>query len=81
MDPKTDKQIIEEQAAEIAALKKQLADAHSGLSGIPEELHALVKEKRAAGLDFKTAVEAARNQLAWDKEQEKAEKKAKKKTD
>lgn len=80
MDPKTDNQIIEEQAAEIAALKKQLADANSGLGGIPEELREMVREKRAAGLDLKSALESARNQLAWDKEQEKAEKK-KKKTD
>lgn len=75
---KNDKQIIEEQAAEIATLKKQLAEAKADQGGIPEELRELVREKRAAGLDTKTAIEAARNQLAWDKEQEKAEKKKKK---
>lgn len=61
---------IEELSAENAALKAQMGE------GIPKEIAALVKEKRAAGLDIPTAIQAAKNQVAWDKQQAEEKKKA-----
>jgi hypothetical protein len=69
-----DKETIAELEAENAALKQALADAESGMVGIPREIRALVIEKRAAGLDLSTAVKAAKAQVAWDAEQKAAEK-------
>lgn len=63
---------IEKLNAEVRALRAAQGE------DIPEELAALVKEKRAAGLDLKTALEAARNQIAHDKALAAEAKKAKK---
>lgn len=77
MADKTDKEIIAELEAEVASLKRELEDTRSGLGGIPTELRALVKEKRAAGLDLKSALESAKAQLHWDGVQKKEAEKAK----
>ena len=85
MDPKTDKQIVDEQAAKIDQLEKDLAalkEENRQLMGAAAEyspgLKKLIAEKRRAGLDLATATQAAKNQLAWDKQQAEEAKAAKK---
>lgn len=65
--------INEKAGAEIEKLRTEITELRrQDNGGLPKELEELVKEKMAAGLPRATALESARNQIAWDKEQKKA---------
>lgn len=68
------RETVERAGAEINRLQAEVNQLRRQ-DGVPQELEELVKEKLAAGLPREQAIEVARAQIAWDREQEKAAKK------
>lgn len=67
----TDEEIAALKAENEALKEENEALKEANFFGVPKELRTLVAEKRAAGLDLKTALESAKNQVAWDQQQKK----------